>query len=225
MRWASRAFQVFLNDQLETVDEPQPGLVALEVRKIGVAGSKVGNLESPGERSGEVFVSLQEQMWADKERMAYGGSVWGEILVANLGADKNVWGDYVGAANEDSKGIITQQPATHRQPNWRINEIELHKEFIWDHFLVDEECCGDGKVVIVPPRRWVGAAPFRVHGKGHSNRLGHRGARGKEVLEPHRRGMGTRGRRRSEPAPRSLPDHRGGRIVLRAPKQEEEGAA
>ena len=35
-------------DQLETVNEPQPGLVALEIRKIGVAGSEVGNLESPG---------------------------------------------------------------------------------------------------------------------------------------------------------------------------------
>jgi hypothetical protein len=60
VRWASRAFQVFLKDQLETVDDPQPGLIPLEARKIGVAGPEVGNLESPGERSGESLGELQE---------------------------------------------------------------------------------------------------------------------------------------------------------------------
>src|SRR3984893_8730356 len=47
----------------------------------------------------------------------------------------------------------------------------------------------------------------RNHAPG-TNRLARFGARGKEVLEPHRRGMGTRGRRGSDPAARSAPGHR-----------------
>ena len=47
----------------------------------------------------------------------------------------------------------------------------------------------------------------RNHTAG-TDRLARRRARGKEVLEPHRRGMGTRGRRGSDPAARPAPGHR-----------------
>src|SRR6202023_4219641 len=47
----------------------------------------------------------------------------------------------------------------------------------------------------------------RNHAPG-ANRLARFGARGKEVLEPHRRGMGTRGRRGPDPATRSASGRR-----------------
>src|ERR1700746_2657176 len=90
----------------------------------------------------------------------------------DLGAYENVRGNYTRSPDYDREGIIAQPSAAHRHESRRIDEIELHKEFVWDHFLVDEEGRGDGEVVVESPRLWVGATPFRVDSKGYSEGRG-----------------------------------------------------